>query len=178
PAINVGISVSRVGGSAQIKAMRSVSGSLRVDLAQFRALEAFAMFASDLDAASRAQLGRGQRLVELLKQGQYSPFPVEDEVVSIWAGTSGVLDEVPVEDVRRFEAEFLDFLKRDRAGILEGIRESKVLDDGTEQALKDAIAAFRPQFEVSGGGTLAKDEPVEGEHGGIDQEQIRRQQRG
>ncbi|MGN6087741.1 MAG: F0F1 ATP synthase subunit alpha [Actinomycetales bacterium] len=178
PAINVGISVSRVGGSAQIKAMRSVSGSLRVDLAQFRALEAFAMFASDLDAASRAQLGRGQRLVELLKQGQYSPFPVEDEVVSIWAGTSGVLDEVLVEDVRRFEAEFLDFLKRDRAGILEGIRESKVLDDGTEQALKDAIAAFRPQFEVSGGGTLAKDEPVEGEHGGIDQEQIRRQQRG
>ncbi len=103
PAVNVGVSVSRVGGAAQIKAMKSVAGSLRVDLAQFRALEAFALFASDLDAASRQQLSRGQRLMELLKQGQYSPFPVEEQVVSIWLGTTGKLDDVPVEDVRRFE---------------------------------------------------------------------------
>ncbi len=104
PAINVGISVSRVGGSAQIKAMRSVAGRLRLDLAQFRELEAFASFSSDLDASSRATLDRGQRLVELLKQGQYSPFPVEREVVSLWLGTTGKLDKVPVNDVRRFEA--------------------------------------------------------------------------
>src|ERR1700716_1820580 len=110
PAINVGISVSRVGGSAQIKAMKSVAGRLRLDLAQFRELEAFASFSSDLDASSRATLDRGQRLVELLKQGQYSPFPVEREVVSLWLGTTGKLDKVPVGDVRRFESEFLEYL--------------------------------------------------------------------
>ena len=114
PAINVGQSVSRVGGAAQIKAMRKVAGQLRLSLSQFRDLEAFAAFASDLDAASRAQLDRGARLVELLKQPQYSPFPVEEEVVSIWAGTTGQLDDVPVEDVRRFETEFLDYLRREQ----------------------------------------------------------------
>src|SRR5690606_14552944 len=103
PAINVGISVSRVGGAAQTKAMKKVVGSLRVGLAQYRDLEAFAAFGSDLDAASKAQLERGARLMELLKQGQYSPFPMEEEVVSIWAGTTGHLDDVPVEDIRRFE---------------------------------------------------------------------------
>src|SRR5436853_1306870 len=112
PAINVGISVSRVGGSAQVKAMRSVAGRLRLDLAQFRELEAFASFSSDLDASSRATLDRGQRLVELLKQGQYSPYPVEREVVSLWLGTTGKLDVVPVGDVRRFESEFLDYIAR------------------------------------------------------------------
>src|SRR5207342_2400678 len=111
PAINVGISVSRVGGAAQTKAMRKVSGSLRVDLAQYRALEAFAMFASDLDPASRAQLARGSRLVELLKQPQYSPFPFEEQAVSIWTGTSGRLDDVPVADIQRFEKEFLDHVR-------------------------------------------------------------------
>ncbi len=104
--------MSRVGGNAQIKAMKKVAGTLRLSLSQYRDLEAFAAFASDLDAASRAQLDRGARLVELLKQPQYSPFPVEEEVVSIWAGTTGQLDDVPIEDVRRFETEFLDYLRR------------------------------------------------------------------
>jgi len=112
PAVDVGISVSRVGGAAQVKAMKQVSGTLKLDLAQFRSLEAFAMFASDLDAASRAQLTRGARLMELLKQPQYSPFPVEEQVASIWAGTKGKLDDVPVDDVRRFETELLDHLRR------------------------------------------------------------------
>src|SRR3954451_20492392 len=111
PAINVGTSVSRVGGSAQVKAMRSVSGRLRLDLAQFRELEAFSAFASDLDKASRAQLDKGSRLVELLKQPNYSPFPVEDQVVSVWIGTESKLDDVPVADVGRFEAEFLQYLR-------------------------------------------------------------------
>ena len=112
PAINVGRSVSRVGGNAQIKAMKKVAGNLRLSLSQFRDLEAFAAFASDLDAASRAQLDRGSRLVELLKQPQYDPFPVENQVVSIWAGSNGYLDDVPLEDVSRFEHDFLDYLRR------------------------------------------------------------------
>ena len=118
PAINVGISVSRVGGSAQVKAMKSVAGRLRLDLAQYRELEAFAAFGSDLDTASKAQLERGARLVELLKQPQYAPFPVERQVVSIWAGTTGSLDDVPVADIRRFEAEFLDYVGREHHGHL------------------------------------------------------------
>src|SRR5687767_3525919 len=125
PAIDVGVSVSRVGGAAQIKAMKSVSGRLKLDLAQFRALEAFAMFASDLDPASRAQLAKGARLVELLKQRQAAPFPVEEQVVSIWMGTTGKLDDVAVEDIRRFEAEFHDYLRRSHKGILDAIRESR-----------------------------------------------------
>ncbi|SDQ94369.1 F0F1 ATP synthase subunit alpha [Thermostaphylospora chromogena] len=161
PAINVGISVSRVGGSAQIKAMKKVAGTLRLALSQYRDLEAFAAFASDLDAASRAQLERGQRLVELLKQPQYSPFPVEHQVVSVWAGTTGQLDEVPVEDIRRFEAEFLEYLGREHKGIFDGIRETKDLSDDAITALKDAIAEFKKMFETSSGERLVKDEPVE-----------------
>ena len=116
PAIDVGISVSRVGGAAMTKAMKSVTGSLKVDLAQFRAMEAFAMFASDLDAASRQQLDRGQRLMALLKQPAYSPYPLEEMTVSLWIGTTGRLDKVPTEDVLRFENEFLDFLRRSHDG--------------------------------------------------------------
>jgi F-type H+-transporting ATPase subunit alpha len=161
PAINVGISVSRVGGSAQIKAMRSVAGNLRLNLSQYRDLEAFASFASDLDAASRAQLDRGARLVELLKQPQYDPFPVENEVVSIWAGSRGYLDDVPIEDVGRFESEFLDYLKRNHAGILTTIRETKALSDDTVSGLKDAVNSFRGTFEKGDGDLLVKDEPAE-----------------
>src|SRR5262245_48127140 len=117
PAINVGVSVSRVGGAAQIKAMKEVAGSLRLDLSQFRELEAFAAFASDLDASSKAQLDRGARLVELLKQPNYSPYPVQEQVVPVWAGTEGKIDDVPVGDVRRFEAEFLQYLRHSHAGV-------------------------------------------------------------
>ncbi|MGW5353690.1 F0F1 ATP synthase subunit alpha [Streptomyces sp. NPDC004031] len=156
PALNVGISVSRVGGSAQIKAMKSVAGRLRVDLAQFRELEAFAAFGSDLDAASKAQLGRGQRMVELLKQGQYSPYAVEDQVVSIWAGTTGKLDDVPVVDIRRFERELLDYLHREHKSLLTGIVETGKLEDGTIDALTEAVAAFKKQFETSSGALLVE----------------------
>jgi F-type H+-transporting ATPase subunit alpha len=158
PAINVGQSVSRVGGAAQIKAMKKVAGQLRLSLSQFRDLEAFAAFASDLDAASRAQLDRGARLVELLKQPQYDPFPVEEEVVSIWAGTTGQLDDVPVEDVRRFETEFIDFLKRSYGGLLMAIRETKDLTDDNVTTLKDAMGQFRRTFEVTGGKLLVSDD--------------------
>jgi F-type H+-transporting ATPase subunit alpha len=161
PAINVGISVSRVGGSAQIKAMRSVAGNMRLNLSQYRDLEAFASFASDLDAASRAQLDRGARLVELLKQPQYDPFPVENEVVSIWAGSRGYLDDVPLEDVSRFESEFLDYLKRNHAGILTTIRETKALSDDTVTGLKDAVDSFRRTFEKGTGELLVSEEPAE-----------------
>jgi F-type H+-transporting ATPase subunit alpha len=162
PAINVGRSVSRVGGAAQVRAMRKVAGTLRLALSQFRDLESFAAFASDLDAASRAQLDRGARLVELLKQPQYRPYPVEEEVVSLWAGTNGYLDDVPVEDIARFESEFLDSLKRNNAGILDAIRETLDLSDDTATALKDAIEQFRRTFEKSDGELLVTDdEPVE-----------------
>ncbi|WP_194895001.1 F0F1 ATP synthase subunit alpha [Catenulispora pinisilvae] len=157
PAINVGTSVSRVGGSAQVKAMRSVSGSLRVELAQFRDLEAFAAFASDLDDASKAQLARGQRMVEILKQGQYTPYPVEDQVAAIWIGTSGSIDDVPVSDVRRFESEFISFLKTDHAGILATVRETGQLSEDTVSAFKDAVAQFKRGFEL-GDGTLLADQ--------------------
>ncbi len=167
PAINVGRSVSRVGGNAQIKAMKSVAGDLRLNLSQYRDLEAFAAFASDLDAVSRAQLDRGARLVELLKQPQYSPFPVEEQVVSIWAGGNGYLDDVPVEDVSRFETDFLDYLRRSHAGILQTIRESLALTEDTVTALKDAIEEFRKGFETSSGELLSgedeQSEPLEDE---------------
>jgi F-type H+-transporting ATPase subunit alpha len=155
PAINVGRSVSRVGGNAQIKAMKKVAGNLRISLSQYRELEAFAAFASDLDAASRAQLERGARLVELLKQPQYAPFPVEEQVASIWAGGNGYLDDVPVEDVSRFETDFLDFLRRQQAGILTAIRESRDLPEETVTALKDAVEEFRTGFETSSGELLS-----------------------
>jgi len=160
PAINVGQSVSRVGGDAQIKAMKTVAGGLKLALSQYRDLEAFASFASDLDPASRAQLDRGGRLVELLKQPQYSPFPVERQVVSVWAGTQGYLDDVPVEDVRRFETEFLDELARSRSGIYDAIRETGVLSGDTVTALKDAIGQFRTTFEKTDGELLVSEEPA------------------
>jgi F-type H+-transporting ATPase subunit alpha len=175
PAINVGISVSRVGGAAQVKAMKAVAGRLRLDLAQYRELEAFAAFGSDLDAASKAQLERGARMVELLKQPQYTPFPVQEQVVSLWAGTTGKLDEVPVEDVRRFEAEFLDYLRREHSGLLQSIAETGLLDDDTTAALEDAIGAFKQQFETSSGELLVKDEPVEAlDEAEIGQEKVRK----
>ncbi|MFD0638084.1 F0F1 ATP synthase subunit alpha [Catenulispora yoronensis] len=161
PAINVGTSVSRVGGSAQVRAMRSVSGSLRVDLAQFRDLEAFAAFASDLDDASKAQLARGQRMVEILKQGQYEPYPVEEQVAAIWIGSSGSIDDVPVADVRRFEKEFISFLKTDHAGVLASIRETGQLADDTVVAFKDAVATFKRSFELGDGTLLADQNKVE-----------------
>jgi len=176
PAVDVGISVSRVGGAAQVKAMKKVSGTLKLDLAQFRSLEAFAMFASDLDAASRAQLTRGARLMELLKQAQYSPYPVEDQVASIWAGTKGKLDDVPLADVRRFETELLDHLRRNTE-VLSTIASSGKLEDDTEKALGDAIDEFRNGFLVGDGSTLvgSVDDGAEVE---VEQEQIVRQKKG
>jgi F-type H+-transporting ATPase subunit alpha len=154
PAINVGISVSRVGGSAQTKAMKKIAGRLRLDLAQFRELEAFAAFGSDLDAASKAQLERGSRLVELLKQSQYTPFSLERMVVSIWAGTTGQLDSVAVADIRRFEGEFLDYLAREHKSIYDVIAETKELSDDTLAKLTSAINAFKEQFSSSGAQSL------------------------
>jgi F-type H+-transporting ATPase subunit alpha len=151
PAINVGISVSRVGGSAQTKAIKKIAGRLRLDLAQYRELEAFAAFGSDLDAASKAQLERGARMVELLKQGQYSPYSVERQVVSIWAGTTGKMDSIPVADIRRFETEFLEYVARSHASIFEVISSSRELSDDTVSALEKAIEAFKNEFTVSAG---------------------------
>ena len=164
PAINVGISVSRVGGSAQTKAMKKIAGRLRLDLAQFRELEAFAAFGSDLDAASKAQLERGARMVELLKQGQYSPFSLEKQIASIWAGTTGNLDSVPVADIRRFEAEFIDFLSRERKEIMTTISETKVLEDETVAKLQAAIDDFKKIFKSSAAAVPGNEEdPLEGE---------------
>jgi F-type H+-transporting ATPase subunit alpha len=142
--------------------MKKVAGNLRISLSQYRELEAFAAFASDLDAASRAQLDRGARLVELLKQPQYAPFPVEEQVVSLWAGSNGYLDDVPIEDISRFETDFLDFLRRQQAGLLTTIRESRDLAEDTVTALKDAIEEFRKGFETSSGELLSgEDEKAE-----------------
>jgi F-type H+-transporting ATPase subunit alpha len=179
PAINVGVSVSRVGGAAQVKAMRKVAGTLRLALSQYRDLEAFAAFASDLDPASRAQLDRGGRLVELLKQPQYSPFPVEKQVISVWTGTSGQLDDVPIEDIRRFESEFHDHIERNNEGILTTIRETGELTDDTLAALKDAITEFKKGFQVSGGGLLLEEEPVDAiDEEAVEQEKITRVKKG
>jgi F-type H+-transporting ATPase subunit alpha len=179
PAIDVGVSVSRVGGAAMTKAMKRVTGSLKVDLAQFRAMEAFAMFASDLDAASRQQLDRGQRLMALLKQPAYSPYPVEEMAVSLWTGTSGKLDAVPTDDVLRFENEFLDYLRRQESGILDGIRESLSWDDDTDAAVEKAFDNFAEQFETSEGGSIKagheEHEPLDDEE--VEQEQIVKQKR-
>jgi F-type H+-transporting ATPase subunit alpha len=181
PAIDVGVSVSRVGGAAMTKAMKAVTGSLKVDLAQFRAMEAFAMFASDLDAASRQQLDRGQRLMALLRQPAYSPYPVEEMTVSLWLGTSGRLDRVPTDDVLRFEAEFLDFLRRSNSGILAAIRESLKFEDDTASSLGDAYDSFLDQFETSEGGSIkvgheASAKALEDDE--LEQEQIVKQKRG
>ncbi|MDN5717310.1 MAG: F0F1 ATP synthase subunit alpha, partial [Janibacter sp.] len=146
PAIDVGVSVSRVGSAAQTKAMKSVSGRLKLDLAQYRSLEAFAMFASDLDPASKQQLARGARLVEILKQKQADPYPVPEQVVTIWAGTTGELDPIAVEDIKRFEAEFLDHLRRNKQDLLDGIQETGKFEDSTIAALETEIASFRDAF--------------------------------
>ena len=153
PAVDVGVSVSRVGGAAQVKAMKKVSGTLKLDLAQYRDMQAFAMFASDLDAASRQQLTRGARLMELLKQGQYKPYSVPEQVASIWAGTNGYLDDVPVEDVNRFESEFLESL-RHRTSILTTIDETGKLEDSTVAELESAIGEFKRGFFGEGHDTL------------------------
>ena len=153
PAIDVGVSVSRVGGAAQIKAMKNVAGTLKINLAQYRDMQAFAMFASDLDATSRQQLERGARLMELLRQKQYNPFPVEDQVVSVWAGTTGKFDDVPVDDVLRFEQELLDHLKHNTQ-ILTTIRETQLFDDDTAAALTAEIAKVKSSFKTSDGRLL------------------------
>ncbi len=145
PAVDVGISVSRVGGSAQTKAMKSVSGTLKIDLAQYRDLESFAMFASDLDGASKQQLHRGARLMELLKQSQYSPFPMEEQVVSIWAGTKGKFDDIEIEDVRTFEAQLLEHL-RHNGGVLESIRSTGKFSDETEAELSGILDDVKRDF--------------------------------
>jgi F-type H+-transporting ATPase subunit alpha len=179
PAVDVGISVSRVGGAAQVKSMKSVSGTLKLDLAQYRDMQAFAMFASDLDAASRQQLTRGARLMELLKQGQYSPYPVEEQVVSIWAGTRGYLDDVPVEDVRRFEGDFIDYLKR-KTSILTTLAQTNKLEDDTVEALKTAVTEFKKGFfgegdsHLVGAGREEHDALAEGD---VNQEKIVKQKR-
>jgi F-type H+-transporting ATPase subunit alpha len=147
PAINVGTSVSRVGGSAQVKAMRAVAGRLRLDLAQYRELEAFSAFGSDLDRASRNQLARGGRLVELLKQAQYSPYPVGEQVASVWAGTTGQLDDIDIADVRRFESEFLDRLRLNHPEVLESLATAKSLEDDTVATLTEVITAFKQDFQ-------------------------------
>ena len=179
PAVDVGISVSRVGGDAQVKSIKKVSGTLKLELAQYRSLEAFALFASDLDATSRRQLARGARLTELLRQPQYSPYPVEDQVVSIWAGTNGKLDEVAIEDVLRFERELLDYLGRNTE-VLTTLRDTNVLDDATVAELDKAVDAFKLEFQTSEGQSLnaAGSEAFDAaEAEDINQEQIVKQKR-
>jgi len=146
PAINVGISVSRVGGSAQIKAMRQVAGTLRLDLAQYRELAAFAQFGSDLDKASQAQLNRGKRLVEVLKQGQYQPLPVEKQVLIVYAGTNGFLDDIEIPRIRAFEAELYKFVENAHPGLLAKIREKKILDDALKGEIGTALKEFKERF--------------------------------
>jgi F-type H+-transporting ATPase subunit alpha len=151
PAVDVGKSVSRVGGAAQIKAMKQVAGTLKLELAQFRELEAFAAFASDLDKATQNQLARGRRLVEVLKQAQYSPFQVETQVIMIWAATNGHLDSIPETDVRRFEKELLEFIQSKHSKLAAGIREKKQIDDATKAGLKEALEEFKAIFRPTTG---------------------------
>jgi len=150
PAINVGNSVSRVGGAAQIKAMKQVAGTLRIDLAQFRELQAFAQFGSDLDKATQAQLARGQRLVEILKQPQYQPIEIEKQVLVIWAVSNGYADDVPVEDVRNFEAELLKFVENSHPGLLQEIREKKSLTDEIKSDLEQVLKDFKDNWAEKG----------------------------
>ncbi|MGM1028567.1 MAG: F0F1 ATP synthase subunit alpha [Actinomycetota bacterium] len=173
PAVDVGVSVSRVGGDAQVKSIKKVSGTLKIELAQYRSLEAFAMFASDLDATSRRQLDRGARLTELLKQPQYSPYPVEEQVVSIWAGTNGKLDTVPVNQVLQFESELLEHM-RHNGSVLATLRETNVLDDATLAALESEVDGFvknwqsKPESSITDPGTEADAAMLED----VNQEQI------
>ena len=180
PAVDVGISVSRVGGAAMQKSMKAVTGSLKVELAQYRAMEAFAMFASDLDAASKAQLARGQRIMELFKQGQYQPFAVEQQVVSLWAVQNGKVDDVPIDDVSRFETEFLDYIKRSHSGIFDAIRETGKFEDDTASSLEDAYSSFLDQFETSDGESIkpGKQDVEALDDEDVEQEQIVKQKRG
>ena len=178
PAVDVGVSVSRVGGAAQVKAMKQVSGSLKLSLAQYRDMQAFAMFASDLDAASRRQLERGSRLTELLRQGQYAPYAIEDQIVSVWAGIEGHFDDVPVDDVLRFEQEFLDYL-RHNSDVLQGIAGDFLFGDDRKSATVSAMGEFKKIFRTSEGKLLVgreEHEPLEDEE--IGQETIVRQKRG
>jgi F-type H+/Na+-transporting ATPase subunit alpha len=161
PAINVGTSVSRVGGNAQVKGMKKVSGRLRLDLAQFRELEAFSAFASDLDKASRAQLEKGARLVELLKQPQYSPYSVTDEIISVWAGTTGQFDDIEVGDVRRFEGEMLQWLKRHRSDTYKAIESTNDLSDDQVESLQSGLAEFKDLFRQGDTGIHLHEEPAE-----------------
>ncbi|NHI16392.1 F0F1 ATP synthase subunit alpha [Microbacterium excoecariae] len=174
PAVDVGISVSRVGGDAQLKHIKKVSGTLKLELAQYRSLEAFAMFASDLDAASRRQLARGARLTELLKQPQYSPYSAEEQVVSIWAGTNGKLDTIEVEDVLRFERELLDYMRRN-TGVLDALRASGKLEDDVVAEMEKAIDTFVLEFQASGAqgiGAPGHEEVSAAGHEDVSQEQI------
>ncbi|WP_437714915.1 F0F1 ATP synthase subunit alpha [Sorangium sp. So ce448] len=164
PAINVGISVSRVGGNAQIKAMKSIAGTLRLDLAQYRAMAAFSQFASDLDAKTRAQLERGARLTEILKQGQYVPLAVEKQILIIYAGTQGLLDSLPVSSLSRFEEELYKFIEAKHPQIFTDIREKKVLDDDLKSRMNKAIDTFKKRFAVeAGGASTAADEDGAGD---------------
>ena len=176
PAIDVGISVSRVGGAAQIKSIKSVSGTLKIGLAQYRDMEAFAMFASDLDAESRRQLERGARLTELLRQGQYSPYPVEEQVISVWAGIDGQFDDVPVEDVLRFEQELLEHLRR--TPILTTLRETEKWDDSTAEAVAAEIKKVKAGFRTSEGKALGEEKSAPIAEEDIHPEQIVVQKRG
>jgi F-type H+-transporting ATPase subunit alpha len=174
PAINVGTSVSRVGRAAQVKPMKEVAGRMRLDLAQYRELEAFAAFASDLDRASRAQLERGARLVELLKQPNYTPYPVEEQVVSIWAGTAGKVDDIPVNEIARFESEFLQYLRHSHAGVLQAIADNDWNDD-IVTSLDEAIGHFKQMFLAGEGGMKVTDEEAEAMGEGVEtQEKVRR----
>jgi len=148
PAINVGLSVSRVGGAAQIKAMKQVAGTMRLDLAQYRELAAFAQFGSDLDKATKAKLDRGARLVELLKQPQYEPMPAQEQVASIWAATHGYMDDVPVDEIRAFERDMLTFIKDTHPEVLDAIKDKKVIDESVEKGLTEAVAAFKKGREA------------------------------
>jgi F-type H+-transporting ATPase subunit alpha len=147
PAISVGKSVSRVGGAAQIKAMKQVAGSMKLELAQFRAMEAFAAFASDLDAATQQQLARGRRLVEVLKQGQYSPVKVEEQIAMIFAASNGFVDAYPETDVKRYEQEMMDFLRTKHADIIKTIADKKAISDDTKKALMGALNEFKAAFQ-------------------------------
>lgn len=177
PAVDVGISVSRVGGAAQTKAMKKVAGTLKISLAQYRDMQAFAMFASDLDDASKRQLERGERLMELLRQPQYSPMPMEEQVAVIWAGTTGQLDEVPVEDVQRFETEFLDHL-RHNSELLEKIAETGQLDDAGLETVSGQMQGFKRTFRTSAGTLLGEVEVDEVTEDDIQQQKIVKQSRG
>ncbi|WP_026929528.1 F0F1 ATP synthase subunit alpha [Glycomyces tenuis] len=179
PAINVGTSVSRVGGAAQTKGMSSVAGSLRLDLAQYRELEAFAAFASDLDAASKAQLDRGLRMVELLKQGVAEPLPMGEATISIWSGVSGELDDIPVGEVRRFESEFLTYMRANHADLIATLNEGKEKVKGElADSLKAAIAKFKRMFNAQADDLNVTDEPETALEGDVDVETVKRVKRG